>query len=86
VSLGPRTGDDARRDSSRARSTPDPALRADLREFFQRWGNVGYLVEDDVSAVVVPDAAGEPQGRRELHLFLDTWRAAHPDLGLELGD
>ncbi len=62
---------------------PDPALRADLRDFFQRWGCVTYEVNDEAVEVIVPDAPAERQGRRELHLYLETWRAHHP--GLELG-
>ena len=65
---------------------PDPALRADLRDFFHRWGCVTYEVNDDAIEVIVPDAAGERQGRRELHLYLETWRADHPGLELELLD
>jgi hypothetical protein len=61
---------------------PDPTLRADLLDFFYRWGCVAYVVEDDAIEVIVPDAPGEGQGRRELHLYLETWRARHP--GLEL--
>ncbi len=44
------------------------------------------LVEDDVIEVIVSDALGERQGRRELHLYLETWRASHPGLKLELLD
>jgi hypothetical protein len=65
---------------------PDPALRADLREFLQRWGCVTYEVGDDTLEVIVPDAPAERQGRRELHLYLETWRAHHPGLELELLD
>jgi hypothetical protein len=54
---------------------PDPALRADLRAFFQRWGCVTYEVSDDALEVIV-----------ELHLYLETWRAHHPGLELELVD
>jgi hypothetical protein len=65
---------------------PDPALRADLRDFFHRWARVTYEVNDDVIEVIVPDASGERQGRRELELYLETWRAHHPGLELELLD
>jgi len=65
---------------------PDSAHRADLRDFFHRWGCVTYEVNDDTIEVIVPDAATEQQGRRELHLYLETWRAHHPDLELELID
>ena len=65
---------------------PDPALRADLRDFFHRWGCVTYEVNDDMIEVIVPDASGERQGRRELELYLETWRAHHPGLELELLD
>jgi hypothetical protein len=64
---------------------PDPALRADLRDFLQRWGCVTYEVTDDTIEVIVPDGP-ERQGRRELDLFLETWRAHHPGLELELLD
>jgi hypothetical protein len=63
---------------------PDPALRVDLRDFLHRWGCVTYEVSDDVIEVIVPDAAGERQGRRELHLYLETWRTQHPGLELQL--
>jgi hypothetical protein len=41
---------------------PDPALRADLRDFFHRWGCVTYEVNDGALEVIVPDAPGERQG------------------------
>jgi hypothetical protein len=65
---------------------PDPAPRADLREFFRRWGCFTYEVSDDVIDVIVPDAAGAREGRRELRLYLETWRAHHPACELELLD
>jgi hypothetical protein len=65
---------------------PDPALRADLRDFLHRWDCVTYQVKDDTIEVIVPDAPAERQGRRELDLYLDTWRAHHPGLELELLD
>ncbi len=65
---------------------PDPALRADLREFFQRWGCVTYELNDGAIEVIVPDAPTERQGRRELQLYLETWRAHHPALEPELLD
>jgi hypothetical protein len=65
---------------------PDPSHRADLRDFFHRWGCVTYEVRDDALEVIVPDAPAERQGRRELHLYLETWRAHHPGLELELLD
>lgn len=33
---------------------PDPALRADLRDFFRRWGCITYKVNDDAIEVVRP--------------------------------
>ena len=65
---------------------PDLALRAELRDFFHRWGFVTYEVKDDTIEVIVPDAAGARQGRRELHLYLEIWRGHHPGLELELLD
>jgi hypothetical protein len=65
---------------------PDLALRADLRDFFHRWGCVTYEVSDDAIEVIVPDAAGARQGRRELHLYVEIWRADHPGLELEFLD
>jgi hypothetical protein len=65
---------------------PDPALRADLRDFLQRWGCVTYDVNGGAIVVIVPDAPGERQERRELQLYLETWRAHHPGLELELLD
>jgi hypothetical protein len=65
---------------------PDPALRTDLRDFLHRWGCVTYEVNDGAIEVIVPDALAERQGRRELHLYLETWRAHHPGLELELLD
>ena len=64
----------------------DLALRTDLRDFFHRWGCVTYEVKGDAIEVIVPDAAGERQGRRELHLYLEIWGAHHPGLELELLD
>jgi hypothetical protein len=65
---------------------PDPALRADLRDFLHCWGFVTYEVSDGAIEVIVPDAPAERQGRRELHLYLETWRTHHPGLELELLD
>ena len=65
---------------------PDLVLRTDLRGFLHRWGCVTYVVDDDVIEVIVPDASGERQGRRELDLYLETWRAHHPEVELELLD
>jgi hypothetical protein len=65
---------------------PDPVFRADLRDFLHRWGFVTYEVSDDAIEVIVPDAPAKRQGRRELHLYLETWRAHHPGLELELVD
>lgn len=65
---------------------PEPALRTELRSFLERWGCVTYVVEDDVIEVLVPDASGEHQERRELDLYLATWRAHHPQAELELLD
>jgi len=65
---------------------PDPALRLDLRDFFRRWGCVTYEVGEGAIEVIVPDAAGERQGRRELQLYLETWRAQHPGVELEMPD
>jgi len=64
----------------------DPALRADLRDFLHRWGCVTYEVKDGVIEVIIPDAPGERKGRRELRLYLETWRARNPGLALELLD
>jgi len=65
---------------------PDLALRTDLRDFFHRWGCVTYEINDDAIEVIVPDAAGERQGRRELQLYLEIWQGHHPGLELELLD
>ncbi len=48
---------------------PDLALSTDLRDFFHRWGCVTFEVNGDAIEVIVPDAAGERQGRRELHVY-----------------
>jgi hypothetical protein len=47
---------------------------------------VTYEVNDDAIEVIVPDAAGERQRRRELDLYLEIWRGHHPGLELELLD
>ena len=65
---------------------PDPELRADLRDFLHRWGFVTSEVSDGAIEVIVPDAPAERQGRRELHLYLETWRAHRSGLELELLD
>src|SRR5438876_8166340 len=41
---------------------PDPALRADLRDFLHRWGFVTYEVSGGAIEVIVPDAPAERQG------------------------
>jgi hypothetical protein len=64
----------------------DTALRADLRDFLHRWGCVTYEVDDGTIEVIVSDARAERQGRRELDLYVETWRAHHPGLELELFD
>jgi len=51
-----------------------------------RWGCVTYEVNDGAIEVIVPDAPAERQGRRELDLYLETWRAHHPGLELKLLD
>ena len=86
LSLGLRTRHDARRDFAVRVRLPDPALRADLRDFLDRWGCVTYEVNDDVIEVIVPGAPGVRQGRREFYLYLETWRAHHPGLELDLLD
>ena len=65
---------------------PDPALRADLRGFLHRWGCVTYEVNDDAIEVIVRGVPAERQGRRELRLYLETWRAHQPGLEPELLD
>ncbi len=65
---------------------PDPTLCADLRDYFHRWGCVTYVVKADVIEVIVPDASGYRQGRREVQLYLETWRTHHPSHELELID
>jgi hypothetical protein len=64
---------------------PDPALRADLRDFLHRWSCVTYEVIDGAIEVIVSDAPAERQGRRrrELDIYLEAWRAHHPGLELE---
>ena len=64
---------------------PDPALRADLRDFLHRWGRVTYEVIDGAIEVTVPDAPAERQRRRrrELDIYRETRRAHHPGLELE---
>ena len=51
----------------------------------QRWGRVTYEVIDAAIEVIVSDAPAEPQRRRrrELDIYLETWRAHHPGLELE---
>jgi hypothetical protein len=51
-----------------------------------RWGCVTYEVNDDVIEVIVLGAPGVQQGRREFHLYLETWGAHHPGLELDLLD
>jgi len=51
-----------------------------------RWGCVTYEVNDDVIEVIVLGAPGVRQGRREFHLYLETWRAHHPGPELDLLD
>jgi hypothetical protein len=43
-----------------------------------QWGCVTYEVSDGAIEVIVPDAPAKRQGRRELDLYLETWRAHHP--------
>jgi hypothetical protein len=64
----------------------DSALRTDLRSFLERWGCITYAMEDDVIEVLVPDASGQHEERRELDLYITTWRAHHPRAELELLD
>jgi hypothetical protein len=65
---------------------PDLALRADLRDFFHRWGCVTYEVNGEAIEVILPDAACERQERHELRLYLEVWRGHHRGLELELLD
>jgi hypothetical protein len=55
-------------------------------EFWHPTGCLTYEVNDELIEVIVPDAPDERQGRRELHLYLETWRAHHPAAELELLD
>jgi hypothetical protein len=47
---------------------------------------VTYEVGEAAIEVIVTDVAGERQRRRELQLYLETWRAQHPGVELELLD
>jgi hypothetical protein len=71
---------------SRARSTTPSRPPRRPTGFLPPRGCVTYEVNDDTIEVIVTDAPTERQGRRELHLYLDSWRAQHPGLELELLD
>jgi hypothetical protein len=66
----------------RARRLPDPALRADLRDFLHRWGCATYEVNDDTVEVIIPYVPAERQGAAS---SISTLRpGAHITRGLEL--
>jgi hypothetical protein len=70
----------------RARSTPRSGPPRRSTGLLPPLGLRYLEANDDAIEVIVPDAPAEHQGRRELHLYLETWRAHHPGLELELLD
>ncbi len=56
---------------------PDPALRADLRDFLHRWGCVTYEANDDVIEVIVPDA-GRTSADLDASAILDAASKSQP--------
>jgi hypothetical protein len=58
----------------------DPALLRDLLDFLRRAECVAEQASADTLDVFVPHAPSAGQARRELDLYLATWRARHPDV------
>ena len=65
---------------------PDPASAPTYEISSTAGAALPTTSNDDTIEVIVTDAPAERQGRRELHLYLDTWRAQHPGPELELLD
>jgi hypothetical protein len=83
---GPRRRHHAGETLRRAHSTPRSGPSRRPLGLLSPLGCVTHEINDDTLEVIVPDAPSESQGRRELHLYLETWRARHPGLELELLD
>jgi hypothetical protein len=75
-----------RPDPSHAHWTPRSSAPGRPARLLPPLGCVTYEVGEAAIEVIVTDVAGERQRRRELQLYLETWRAQHPGVELELLD
>jgi hypothetical protein len=64
----------------------NPRLLQDLLDFLRRAECVAEQTGRNRLEVYVPRAPTEEAGRREVELYLATWRARHPGVGTDLID
>ena len=62
----------------------DPALLRDLLDFLRRTECVAEQASADSLDVFVPHAPSAAQARREVDVYLATWRARHPGVNAEV--
>ena len=62
----------------------DPALVADLRDFFRAWGCISTEASSDTVHVLLPGAPTEPQAELQIRTCLGAWLATHPDVEAEI--
>jgi len=62
----------------------DPALVADLRDFFRAWGCISTEASSDTIQVLLPGAPTEPQAELQIRTCLGAWLATHPGVEAEI--
>ena len=62
----------------------DPALVADLADFFRAWGLISIEASADTIQVLLPGAATEPQAELRIRTCLGAWLATHPGVEAEI--
>jgi hypothetical protein len=64
----------------------DPALLRDLLDFLRRAECVAEQANADTLDVFIPQAPSAAQARREVDLYLASWRARHPGVAADVLD
>ena len=62
----------------------DPALVADLGDFFRAWGCISSEASGDTVQVLLPGAPTEPQAELQIRTCLGAWLATHPGVEAEI--
>jgi hypothetical protein len=62
----------------------DPALVADLRDFFRAWGCISTEASGDTIQMLLPGAPTEPQAELQIRTCLGAWLATHPGVEAEI--